>query len=428
MSLAGRIAWTVAFLQCFVVVMTLVVILVTGGAVVFETWWTPAKAVSLLVLMVVIPALVYYSARLWFHYETVYWRDIDKAWHEAMIEVDRHGISLSSTPLFIVLGGDGGPRDEALFAKCPVHFDVHAAPSGSAPFHVYAGPEAIFVCLATVGQTCKVMSQQGSSLQDATVGLRSGERVEASDRMRTLCERIRNARQPVAPANGVIALVPAAHPDQQRFGTTVGSALSEDMITIAVTFGLRIPVTMVGVGVEAVPGFDTLLNRLPAGTATIAMGEAFPVGRIPSEGDIELLTTAACGRLSDRAGNILLDPKSLPLSQENRLLVALLCHLRLEVAPLLAGILKRGLEYASHSDAKPVLAGCYLMPVSTEAQAVSFNTDLFSRVIEVQGELEWTQSTLQRHRQYGYVARALMALNTLMGIAWVAILWWRLSR
>lgn len=428
LSLAARIAWAVAFLLCFVVLMTLLVVLITGGAAVFEAWWTPAKAASLVVLLCLIPTLVFYSARLWFHHESTFWNDIEKAWSEVLVELDRQGIALSSTPLFIVLGGDGGPRESALLSQSKISFDVQASPPGSAPFHVYASAEGVFVCLSTVGQTCTILSRDGIDAHTAVDALRADERAEASDRLRTLCERIRSARQPIAPANGVIALVPAAHSEHKNLGNIIGSALSEDLLTLTLSFGLRMPLTLVGFGVEAIPGFKTLLQRLPADTDSIPMGEPFPVGRIATENDIQVLTMAACGRLADKTGGLLLDLKSLSHPQENRRLVNLLCQLRLEAAPLLESTLRRSLDYTAHSDAKPTLAGCYLLPVHIEKQTTTFSAPILSRALEVQGDLEWTSETLERDRRYGYIARTLIALNTLMAAACIAILWWRFSQ
>jgi hypothetical protein len=427
LTLAARIAWTVAFLQFFVVCLALGIIFSSGGAAVFEAWWTPGKAVTLLALMAVIPFLVYYSAHLWLHHEAARWHDIDKAWREALVELDRQGIDLSTTPLFLVLGSDGDRHEQTLFANTPITFDVRAAPQGSAPLHIYAGTEGIFVCLSTVGQTCKLMPHDGA-VADSAAPLRSVERAEASDRLRTLCERIRNARQPIAPANGIIALVPAMATGQTQLGMTFGSALSADLLTITVSFGLRMPLTVVGVGVDKMLGFQTLLDRLPPETKSLPLGEVFPVGRHATDSEIAALTMAACGRLADRVGNLLLDPKSLAHSADNRRLVNLLCQLRLQVAPLLQSILQHGLEYASHSDAPPTLAGCFLMPGESKSSQLSFSDGVLARVLDVQGDLEWTRTALDRNRRYGYVARSLLVLNLLMAAAWTSILWWRISR
>lgn len=427
LTLAARIAWAIAFLQVFVVLMTLVVIFTTGGADVFEAWWTPSKALALLLLLIVVPLLVYSSARLWFQHETARWPDIDKAWREAMVELDRQGIDISSTPLFLVLGCDGGSREQQLFAAAPISFDVHAAPPGSAPLHVYAGTEGIFVCLATIGQTCRLMAQSAASPEPSAAALRSAERSDASDRLRTLCERLRNVRRPVAAANGVIALVPTVNPGEHRLAPVVGTALNEDLLTITSTCGLRMPLTVVGTGIEQLPGFDTLLQRLPSDLSSLPLGEPYPVGRTTSSEELGTLAIAAVGQLGDLIAAILLAPKSLLHSQENRELIRLMCQLRLGVAPVLQGIMQRGLDYSTPSDGAPRLAGCFLLPTTPGTTKASACDGLFSRVLEVQGDLEWTQTSLDRNRRYGHLTRTLMLLDVVMIAAWVGIIWWRLS-
>lgn len=428
LTLAARIAWAVALLQGFVVLMTLVVILMTGGTAVFEAWWTPGKAVALLILMLLVPLLVYYSARLWFQHETARWPDIDKAWREALAELDLQSIDLASTPLFIVLGCDGGPHEQELFASAPIQLDIRSAPQGTAPLHVSAGPEGIFVCLSKIGQICKFVEPATTGQSPQTAALRSSERSDASDRLRTICDRIRIARQPVAPANGVIALVPAVNQDQQRLAPAVGSALSEDLLTITSSCGLRMPLTIVGTGIEMLAGFDTLLERLPAELSSLPLGEAYPVGRAASPDAINALAVATCGRLADLIGEMLLDPRSLIHTEKNRRLVGLMCQLRLSVAPLLQGIMQRGLDYAAHSGAAPSLAGCYLLPAVSRSQNIGVADGLFARILEVQGDLEWTRENLDRNRRYGRIARALTILDVAMLCCLFGIIWWRLSR
>lgn len=427
-SLAARTAWAVAFLQFFMVLFTVVVLLTTGGPDVFEAWWTPTKAVALLLLMGVIPMLVYYSSRLWFHHETARWPDIDKAWKEVLTELDRQGVDIRSTPIFFVLGADGGNAEQNLFDKPPFPLDVRAAPPGSAPLHVYGGTEGIFVCLATIGQTCQVNLQDGSQ-EHPHAALTAVERTDASDRLRSLCERIRNARQPVAPANGILALV-STHSDDQttRLAHVIGAALGDDLITITSTCGLRMPLTVVATGIETLAGFDSLLKRLPSETRMLASGDIFPVGRTTSATDLSTLAIAATGRLADEAGSLMLDPHSLQHSAGNRSLIGLMCRLRLHVAPLLQGIMQRGLDSAAHQAGSPMLAGCYLLPTPKDPPAINFTEDLFARVIEVQGDLEWTPKQLTRNRRFARITRGLAVLNTLLLAAWIAVLWWRLSR
>jgi hypothetical protein len=90
--------------------------------------------------------------------------------------------------------------------------------------------------------------------------------------------------------------------------------------------------------------------------------------------------------------------------------------------------MQRGLDSAAHHAGSPILAGCYLLPTPKDLPAINFTKDLFARVIEVQGDLEWTPKRLTRNRRSARIARGLAVLNTLLLAAWIAVLWWRLSR
>ncbi len=125
---------------------------------------------------------------------------------------------------------------------------------------------------------------------------------------------------------------------------------------------------------------------------------------------------------------MLLDPKSLIHTEKNRRLIGLMCQLRLSVAPLLQGIMQRGLDYAAHSGAAPSLAGCYLLPAVSRSQNIRVADGLFARILEVQGDLEWTRENLDRNRRYGRIARALTILDVTMLCCLFGIIWWRVSR
>lgn len=427
-SLSARIAWVVALLQILIVILTVVVILVAGGMPVFQAWWTPGKALAVIGLLILVPLLVYYAARLWLQHETDRWPDIDKAWLEALVEVDRQGIDIRTTPLFLVLGSDGREAELAFMGMSPISLDVRAAPPGSAPLHVYAGQEAIFVCAATIGETCAIAARQQPPATTLS-GLPAAERSNASDRLRTLCERIRNVRQPVAPANGVIALLSvAAATEQAGSAGGIGAALGEDLLVITTTFGLRVPLTIVGTGIDHIPGFDEFLERLPETQRTIAMGKGFPVGRPPTPADLLALSVTAASQPLSHISSFLLDTKSLADPRGNRMLISMLGQLRLHVAPFLQNVMQRALATTAHGAGPPLLAGCYLVSATPDATHSGFGSGVFRRCLEVQGDLDWVDWKLARDRSYGHWRNILIVLDLVMLVAIAGIVWWRLNR
>jgi hypothetical protein len=377
----------------------------------------------------VVPLLVYYAARLWLQHETARWPDIDKAWREALVEVDRQGVDIRTTPLFLILGSDGREAEQAFMGMSPITFDVRSAPTGSAPLHVYAGQEAIFVCLATIGETCAIVSRDQRPVSGQTTLLPAAERSDASDRLRTLCERIRNVRQPVAAANGVVALLSMASAlDEPGSASGIGAALGEDLLVITTTFGLRIPLTVVGTCIDRLPGFDEFLRRLPESQRAVAMGKSFPVGRPPFPADLQALSITASSQPLVSIGSLLLDTKSLAYPRGNRLLVSMMGQLRLHVASFLEGIMQRALASTAHGAGPPLLAGCYLVSATPDAALNGFAAGVFSRCLAVQGDLDWVDWKVARDRSYGRWRNVLIGLDVAMLVAIVGIVWWRLNR
>jgi hypothetical protein len=64
--------------------------------------WKAGPAV--LVLMILIPVVSYYVVKIWLEGDTSEYPDIDKAWKQGLEALDKHGISIATTPLFLVIG------------------------------------------------------------------------------------------------------------------------------------------------------------------------------------------------------------------------------------------------------------------------------------------------------------------------------------
>ena len=135
-SLSARIAWTVAIFQLFVVVLAFLMVLLLGQASIFQSWWSPGKAIILFVLLLVVPILVYYAARLWLDRgEKSRWGDVEAAWNVALVELSRQQVSLKDVPLFLLLGTDGQEEERGILQNAPINLTVLASPPGSAPLH-----------------------------------------------------------------------------------------------------------------------------------------------------------------------------------------------------------------------------------------------------------------------------------------------------
>jgi hypothetical protein len=451
-SAAARIACIVALFQFVVVFLAVVLVLAAGERAVLQSWWSPGKVLALLMLLVVVPALVYQAARLWLEHQGGRWADITAAWAAAAAELARQQVRFDEAPLFVVLGGDGGPAERSLLADASPPLVVEGAPAGGGPLHIYASREAIYVCLSGVGQTgvvaARMRAAQGIDAElpagDAPAdeaasavgtaprgGLQRSalEREEATDRLRLACELLQAVREPLAPINGIIALMPLAiDRDADADAVVLGQAVGEDLATLTLELGIRAPVTIVAAGLEQDSAMPDLVSRLEAAQRLEASGTAFPPGIVPG---VELLKVAAAnagGPLTDRIAEMLLDPRRIDQQPANRHLLAMLCRVRLHVAEQASRVLEQAFTADLHGHNIPMLAGCYLAALGSKADRRLFTRGLLDRVVNLQGELDWTDDCLSRNGWATRIARSLFAMVAAMVLAIAAIVWWKIVR
>jgi len=75
--------------------------------------------------------------------------DLDDCWQEAQHALDRAGIDLAQTPLFLVLGKPAG-AELTFFQAAKMPLAVAQTASGDQPLRVFAQPDAVYVCMSGV--------------------------------------------------------------------------------------------------------------------------------------------------------------------------------------------------------------------------------------------------------------------------------------
>jgi hypothetical protein len=93
--------------------------------------------------------------------------DLDEAWSGIMEALDKAGIGIADTPVFVVIGqprsGEGG-----LFTALPRGLTVNGAPSGAASLRVYANREAVYLtCPSTTLLAIQEASGGGPDLAES---------------------------------------------------------------------------------------------------------------------------------------------------------------------------------------------------------------------------------------------------------------------
>lgn len=451
-SAAARITCIVALFQCVVVILAVVLVLAAGERAVLQSWWSPGKILALLMLLVVVPALVYQAARLWLEHQGGRWADIPAAWAAASAELARQQIRFDEAPLFVVLGGDGSSAERSLLADASPPLVVEGAPAGGGPLHIYASREAIYICFSGVGQTAVVAARMraaqgidaeppaGDAPADENAsaaapeprgGLQrsSLEREEATDRLRLACELLQAVREPLAPINGIIVMMPLAIDRGANADAVVlGQAVGEDLATLTLELGIRAPVTMVAAGLEQDPAMSDLASRLEAAQRLEVSGTAFPPGIVPVVEQLKAAAANAGGPLTDLIAEMLLDPRRIEQQPANRHLLAMLCRVRLNAAEQMSRVLEQAFATDQHGQNVPMLAGCYLAALGSKADRRLFTRGMLERVVNLQGELDWTDDCLSRNGWATRIARSLFAMVAAMVVAIAAIVWWKIVR
>ncbi len=470
-SLSVRIAWIVALFQSVVVVLAAIVVLGTGDRAVLQSWWSPGKALALLLLLVLVPVLVYQAARLWLEHQGGRWPDIAAAWSAALAELGRQQISLTESPLFLVLGSDGGELERALFTETPSPLVLNQSPAGGGPLHVFASREAIFVCFSGAGQTAIAAKAARTKLADGNrtssaslavadpnmvvdktlAGQVSGdghraerpgslpqsgkERRQATDRLEFACDQLRLARIPLAAINGVVVLLPLQmNHTAAAEATSIGQAVGEDLATMTRVLGVRASVTVVAGVLQDDPAIDDLLTRQDSGKRSAACGQPFPPGLPPTPEHLQAIALQVTGSLIDRLAELLLDPRRIAQQPANRHLLAMLGRLRLNLSPQIARVLQQALSPDLHGGVDgrrcilPLFAGCYVASISGNPDRQAFVRGLFDAIVQMQGELDWTDESLRAEAWAGRMSRILFTAAVLMAVAIVGIVWWRMSR
>jgi hypothetical protein len=104
-----------------------------------------------LALVVVTPLTLYWALRYWLIRYQSRFPDIDRAWEAGVQALRNHGISLRTTPVFVILGSPSPELEQSLMDASNREFLVRGVPEGPAPLHWYASDEGIYLVCSEVG-------------------------------------------------------------------------------------------------------------------------------------------------------------------------------------------------------------------------------------------------------------------------------------
>ncbi|MCO6453743.1 MAG: hypothetical protein J5I93_00365, partial [Pirellulaceae bacterium] len=145
LSMAARAAWCTLLFLLVLVTVSWILFFASDSSVPWRQSMSAGRIVAIVLLVSVIPFAVYYVLRLWLEGERSQFPEIDFAWRSGLETLAQNGISVTSTPIYLVLGSSGERQERDLLAAAGLRMRVEQVPEGPAPLHWYANPEAIFL-------------------------------------------------------------------------------------------------------------------------------------------------------------------------------------------------------------------------------------------------------------------------------------------
>ncbi|WP_425617610.1 type VI secretion protein IcmF/TssM N-terminal domain-containing protein [Anatilimnocola sp. NA78] len=100
--------------------------------------WARKSFFPPLVLTFLTPPVVYLAVRFWLEGQVSRFPDIDAAWKEGVEALEKAGISLTTTPIFLILGLRDERSVRALMRATGIKYTIQGVPEGNKPIHFYA--------------------------------------------------------------------------------------------------------------------------------------------------------------------------------------------------------------------------------------------------------------------------------------------------
>ncbi len=139
----------------------------------------PYFVLSVVVLIVVIPVVVYYALKLWLAGDVSPFEDIDKAWQAGVAALEQNGLDLTQVPIFLIVGSAGELQEKALFSASRLSLNIREVPQGPAALHWYANPDAIYIVTTNTSGLSRLAALGRAAAEDESRGrlrLRRGRR------------------------------------------------------------------------------------------------------------------------------------------------------------------------------------------------------------------------------------------------------------
>lgn len=254
------------------------------------------------------------------------------------------------------------------------------------------------------------------------VNLDRKEIAEQADRLARVCRLAAEARQPLCPINGSIALVDwqtlVAAPTGQ-----LSKALREDATRMIEATQLHAPMALLITGLDHEMGFIELTRRVGESRAREnRFGHGFNHQAPLEAGQLAVLGKQACGAFEDWIYELFRHPDALGRTNNDKL-YALLCKMRSEVQPKVVELLS-GLSGARvpAGGRGPLVCGCYFGAAGGARMRQAFVRSVFAKLLELEEDLEWSEDAWKKEYAFQRTVSSMLVVNALLVVTLVGLL------
>jgi hypothetical protein len=123
-----------------------------------------SRSISLLVVLIILITIItYYTVKVWIEGEGSPFEDIDRAWQDGIDALERNHFDLRQIPLFVFLGSEGPEQNRVLMGASRLSLTVDNVPPGPAALHWYANQDGVYLFCTQVGVISKLaqLASQG---------------------------------------------------------------------------------------------------------------------------------------------------------------------------------------------------------------------------------------------------------------------------
>lgn len=305
-----------------------------------------------------------------------------------------------------------------------------------APAYPMASPDAGRTMVLPEGQqfedflkpTGDQMEAPGRLGAVAAANLSSQEVFERQEKLSYVCQLVQKVRQPVCPINGVLTLLPFELIESAS--GQVQTAVQKDLRVLREELMVRCSNTVLVTQMDKEEGFQELVKRVGEQECRDSrFGRGSDLWNAPSSDRLRSIAAHAVGAFEDWIYLLFQRENALQQRYNSRLL-GLLCRVRGKFAENLPVVLGRGFGFDPNTepelaDEQFLFGGCYFAGTGSDPERYAFVKSVFSKILQHEGELEWSPRARLRESQYQIVASLFALLGGVSLLATLGLLAWK---